>query len=256
MRALRSIVITGASSGLGKALALHYAAPGVELHLLGRDMQRLQETISLCEAKGASVHFACIDVLDREAMQQWLTHRDEATPVDMVIANAGISAGTGGIFESEEQARRIFDVNVTGVMNTLWPLIPAMEARRQGQVVMIGSLAGCFPLPGAPAYSASKAAIRYYGEALRAQLAESGVRVLMVYPGFIDTPMTRVNPFPMPFLMHADTAAKRIADAVACGKPRIFFPFAMGFAVRALHFMPRAWANKWFMSIPSKPQIS
>ena len=255
-RSPHSILITGASSGLGEALAIAYAQPGNILHLIARNAGRLQAVAHACVARGAVVHSACIDVREREAMHCWIAAQDRHLPIDIAIANAGISAGTGSEGESEAQAKAIFDVNVQGVLNSIWPLIPAMESRRFGTIALVGSLAGSYPIPSAPAYSASKAAIRYYGEALRVQLAASHVRVVMLYPGFIDTPMTRVNPFPMPQLMPVDIAAQRIIHAIACGKPRVFFPFLLSVLVRALHILPASLVQKRFSSMPAKPRIS
>lgn len=252
----RSILITGASSGLGEALAVLYADSGMTLHLLGRNEARLRHIAGVCSAAGARVFFACIDVRDRQAMAGWLLQQDALAPIDLVIANAGISAGTGGDEEDEAQARMIFSTNIDGVLNTVWPLLPALCGRRRGSICLLSSLAAMYPMPTAPAYSASKVAVRYYGEALRLQLAASGVNVVMVCPGFIDTPMTRVNPFPMPFLMRADEAARRIRDAIACGKPRVFFPSGLFLAVRALHLLPQKLVFSCFSRVPAKPHIS
>ncbi len=252
----KSILITGASSGLGEALARAYAISGATLHLMGRDEKRLADVVEFCRTQGAQVFSHICDVRDEAEMRAWILSQDAIAPIDCVIANAGISAGTGNASEEELQARMIWDVNVGGVLNAVWPVLPAMQRRKRGSVVLISSLAGLYPLPNAPAYSASKAALRYYADALRASVVSDNVNVLVAYPGFIDTPMTRINPFPMPLLMRAEKAALHIIHAVSCGKPRVSFPFSLLLAVRGLHFLPQKLVHSVLMRVPSKPQIS
>lgn len=251
-----SVLITGASSGLGAALATHYAQQGAVLHVMGRNAERLQSVVLQCQALGAVVHSACLDVRDEDAMQDWIVSQDAKFPIELVIANAGISAGTGESGESIEQARTIFEVNVMGVLNTIAPAINAMSNRKKGSIAIVSSVASYYPIPSAPSYSASKAAVRYYGEALRGYLSSLNISLTMIYPGFIDTPMTQVNMFPMPFMMTADAAAKRISHAIACGKPRVSFPIALGIAIKLLHFLPHRWTEKAFSFFPSKPCVS
>lgn len=224
MRDPRRILITGASSGIGAALARLYAAPGTTLLLTGRDPGRLAAMAADCAGKGATVETATTDVTDRDALAAWLLAQDDITPIDLAVANAGISAGTGGGGETEAQARAIFATNLDGVLNTIHPLVPRMQARRRGQLALMASLAGFRGLPGAPAYCASKAAVRIYGEALRGDLAPHGVGVSVICPGFVRTPMTDVNRFPMPFLMDADRAARIIRRGLARNHARIAFP--------------------------------
>ncbi len=252
MRAPRSIVITGASSGIGEELALAYAAPGVALALSGRDPARLGAVVERCRSLGAEVDGAVLDAADRDAMAGWLAAVDQRSPVDLVIANAGISAGTGGGMESEEQARRIFQVNLDGVLNTVHPLLPAMQARRRGQIALMASLAGFRGMPGAPAYCASKAAVRVYGESLRGDLAGHGVGVSVICPGFVKSRMTAVNCFPMPFLMEADRAAKVIQRGLARNKARISFPWPMAAAVWLLAALPAGWTDALLRQAPRK----
>ena len=192
------ILITGASSGIGAALTLDYAAPGMVLSLHGRNGERLNSIAAQARAKGATVFLHMGDVTDAADMDRWIRERGAATPIDLIIANAGVSAGTSRGGESAEQARRIFDVNVTGTLNTVQPVLPLMQARRRGQIALVSSLASFRGFAGAPAYCASKAAVRVYGEALRGEMARHNVAVNVVCPGFIQTPMTDVNPFPCP----------------------------------------------------------
>ena len=189
----RSILITGASSGIGEALALLYAAPGVFLALTGRDAKRLEAVAETCRQKGARVEARTIDVTDRAAMRDWVLALDRAETLDLVVANAGISGGTGGVGEGEDQAIRIFEVNIFGVLYTIGPLVPLMKARKSGQIAIIASIAGYTGWPGAPAYSASKGGIRLYAEGLRGSLRGTGVRVSVVCPGCVATRMTAVN---------------------------------------------------------------
>jgi short-subunit dehydrogenase len=221
----RHILITGASSGIGAALALAYARKGVLLSLAGRDDKRLGEVATAAGTRGAEVHLIILDVREREAMAAWTTAADEHRPVDLAIANAGISGGTHGGPESAEQTRAVFAVNLDGVLNTVLPLVPRMIARRTGQIALISSLAGHRGFPGAPAYCASKAAVKVWGESLRGELGAHGVKVNVVMPGFIQSPMTDVNDFPMPFLMSAERAAEIIRKGLAADRARIAFPW-------------------------------
>lgn len=252
MRDPKHILITGASSGLGAELARTYAAPGVTLALTGRDAARLETVAEQCRAKGASVAAAVLDVTDAAALEGWMLARDTELPIDLAIANAGISAGTGGDTEPVEQVRRIFAVNVDGVMNTVLPLIPRMQARRRGQIALMASLAGFRGFPGAPAYCGSKAAVKVYGEGLRGVLASSGVEVSVACPGYVRTPMTDRNGFPMPFLMGADKAARLIRDRLARNKARIAFPWPMLAAVWLLQALPPGFIDPLMRLLPSK----
>ena len=180
---------------------------------------------------------------------------DLKTPVDLVIANAGISAGTGGGGESAQQVRRIFSTNIDGVMNSIQPLIPAMATRKRGQIAIISSLAGIRALPSSPAYSASKACVRYYGDALRGWLAKNNVNVSVVCPGYVRTPMTDVNDFPMPFIMSAEKAAAIIAKGLERGKPRIAFPLALYIPLWLLSCLPVCITDPFFARLPAKPSV-
>lgn len=251
---MKTILITGASSGIGRALALYYAAPGVRLAITGRNAQRLKETETLCQERGSEVHTACLDVTDAERMAEWVAGLDQRFALDMVIANAGISGGTGGIGldESLGKAQEIFAVNIGGVLNTLRPVIPGMVERGMGKIVLIASLAGILPLPGAPAYSASKAAIRHYGKALGLRLRAFGIRVSVVCPGFVETEMTKKNPFPMPFLMSAEKAARLIAAGIDRGSAEISFPWPMATAIRVLALLPDFLQERILARLPEK----
>jgi short-subunit dehydrogenase len=219
----RNILITGASSGVGAALARLYAAPGVFLALTGRDGARLDAAAAACRARGAEVATTTLDVSDRDALKQWIEQIDDAHPLDLVAANAGMM----GPSSDETAARRMFDVNVGGVFNTVMPLLPRFEARKAGQIAITSSLAGFRGMPGAPAYAASKAAVKLWGESLRPQLLPRGIHVSVICPGFIDSPMTAKNTFAMPWLVSAEQAAVAIARGLAADKARIAFPWQM-----------------------------
>ncbi len=235
----RHILITGASSGIGAALALLYAGPEVRLSLHGRDEKRLMDIALQATGKGAVVATKTGDVTDGAAMATWVEACDHIQPIDLIIANAGISAGTGRRVESPEQSRAVFEVNVYGVLNTIQPALPIMLQRRAGQVAIMSSLASFRGFPGAAAYCASKAAVRIYGEALRRECANHGVKVNVICPGFIRTPMTAVNRFHMPFLMKPEQAAKVIQHGLEGNQPRIAFPWPLYIMVRLLAAMPQ-----------------
>ena len=252
----KHILITGASSGIGKALAEAYAAPGISLALSGRDQSRLDKVALNCQQSGAEVNVRVIDVAERAAMVQWIDETDSARPLDLVIANAGISAGSGGTGENEEQARNIFSINMAGVLNTLWPAINLMRRRHQGQLAIISSLVAFRGLPGAPAYSASKAAVLAYGDGLRGMLHDDGIAVSVVCPGFVESRITDANDFPMPFLMSAEKAAGIIRNGLARRKARIVFPKLMHWTIRLLAMLPVALTDPVLRRAPRKIKSS
>lgn len=247
-----SVLITGASSGIGEALAKVYAGPGVALALTGRDPARLGAAAKACRELGASVATSTIDVTEAKLLAAWIAEIDRATPIDLVIANAGISAGTGGVGESEEQARRIMAVNVGGVFNTVSPILPAMRARGSGQIAIMSSLASFRGFPGAPAYCASKAAVRVWGEAQRGELRTFGVGVSVICPGYVVSRMTERNDFPMPMLMSAERAAAIIMRGIAKNRARIAFPWPIYALVRAVAALPPGLIDPLLTRLPRK----
>jgi len=248
----QSIVITGASSGIGENLALAYAAPGVRLAITGRDEARLAGVAERCRGAGATVTAARVDAADRKAMADWLRGIDAATPIDLMIANAGIASGTPEGREDPDLARRTFDVNLTGVLNSLQPLIEPMIARKRGQLVIMSSLASFRGFAGSAAYCASKAAVRVWGEGMRNELARHGVEVNVVCPGFVVSRMTAVNKFHMPFLMETGRAAAIIKRGLARNKSRISFPWPMSAALWLLATLPAAWTDPFMRRMPKK----
>jgi short-subunit dehydrogenase len=235
------ILITGASSGIGAALARRYAAPGVCLSLTARNGERLETVARDCEVRGAEITQRVCDVRDAEAMGAFMDEVDGRCAIALVIANAGIGgefvlAGISG--EKPEVAREIFETNVVGVVNTIAPLLPRFVARGEGHVAIMSSLAALVPLADAPAYSASKAAVRVYGQALERLLAPRHVRVTIVCPGFVETPMSASLPGPRPLLWSAERAADTIVSGLARGKREICFPWQLTALARLSAQMP------------------
>ena len=206
------VFLSGASGGIGAALARHYAVAGAKLGLAARRQDRLSELIAALPGEHAGYPLDVADAAALKAAAEDFIARCGCP--DIVIANAGISVGTLADDADDLHAfRRVFETNVMGMAQTLQPFIAAMKARGSGRLVGIASVAGIRGLPGAGAYCASKAATIAYLEALRGELRGSGVKVVTIVPGYIATPMTAANPYPMPFLLQADEAARRFARA-------------------------------------------
>ena len=245
MKRFSSIVITGASSGIGEALALDYAAPGVALALTGRDSGRLEAVAVACRAKGATVFAGAIDVVDRDALGRWLTTFDDAHPVDLILANAGISIDKdNSSLDDFSVIRQTLDVNVAGVLNTVEPLLARLIARKSGQIGIVSSLAGFFGLPYAASYNASKAAVRVWGESIRYVLKKDGIGVSVICPGFVTSRLTASAPFPMPFMMSAEKASAIIRKGLAANHARIAFPIGTKAAVWLGLVLPGRWSAR------------
>jgi short-subunit dehydrogenase len=249
---MQRVFITGASSGLGAALALFYAHQGAQLGLAGRRSAALHE---LAAQLPGQHHTYALDVRDRTALHQAAQHFLQHGPVDIVIASAGISAGTL-TEEADDFATfaAILQTNLNGTVATFEPFIHAMKQRGRGCLVGISSVAGIRGLPGAGAYSASKAAVRVYCESLRVELRGSGVDVVTIAPGFIQTPMTAHNPYRMPFLMPADAFAQSAARAIARRKSYIVIPWQMGWVARFLGLVPNALYDHFAAGRKRKPR--
>ena len=245
MKSFSSIVITGASSGIGEALALDYAAPGISLALSGRDAGRLQAVAEACRAKGAFVDAGNVDVADREAMAAWLTKFDDAHPIDLVVANAGVSIDKdNSSLDDFSIVRKTFAINVDGVFNTIEPLVGRLMDRRRGQIGIVSSLASFIGLPYSASYNASKAAVRVWGESIRYVLRKDGIGVSVICPGFVTSRMTANAPFPMPFLMTAERASSIIRHGLARDHARIAFPVGTKGAVWFGQALPGRWAAR------------
>lgn len=250
----QKVFITGASSGIGEALAVYYAAQGATLGLVARRRDFLD---GLNQRLGGRHACYALDVADAPALH------DAATDFifrcgapDIIIANAGVSAGT--LTECEEDLdifRRVMDTNVFGMAATFAPFIPAMRvAGGERRLVGIASVAGIRGLPGAEAYSASKAAAIAYLESLRLEMRPYGIKVVTIAPGYIETPMTAVNPYKMPFLLPVDKAAERFAAAIARGTTYTVIPWPMGIVAKLLRVLPNWLYDRLFTSAPRKPR--
>ncbi len=249
MKNPRSILITGASSGIGAALAEFYAGPGVSLALCGRNRARLDGVAQACRDKGADVATEIVDVSERDAMAAWIGRSDQARPLDLVIANAGIS-GEGDL--DETATRAIFAINMAGVLNTIFPALGPMRQRRRGQLALVSSMAGFRGMPSAPAYSASKVMVKAYGEALRGVLADEGIGVSVICPGFVESRITAKNDFPMPLIMSATKAARIIAGGLAKNRLLIAFPWVFVAFMWSLNWLPPCWTSKLLSRLPKK----
>jgi NAD(P)-dependent dehydrogenase (short-subunit alcohol dehydrogenase family) len=238
----RTVLITGASSGIGASLAKALARPGTALHLSGRDQARLAAVAAPCRERGAIVETKALDVRHAGPMTEWI---EAVGPLDLVVANAGISGRTrDGGPEPAELTRTIFDVNLGGVVNTVLPAIAVMARQPpgrdgiRGRIAALASIAAFLAAPDAPAYCASKAAVDGWMVASAPEARRHGVLLTSICPGFIRTPMTAENRFPMPGLMDADRAAGIILRGVAAGRMRVVFPGWMGLAARAAGLLP------------------
>jgi short-subunit dehydrogenase len=242
----RSILITGASSGLGASLARSYARPGTRLTLVGRDAARLEATAANCRDAGADIVTGLFDVGQPEPLGAWLVEQDATSPFDLVIAAAGVSAGARSDGGMEGQALATLQVrtNLLGTLHTIEPLLPALAARGRGQVAVIASIAALRGLPYSPGYSASKAGIRAYGEAIRALLAPAGVAVSVIVPGFFDTPMTDRWQGPTPFMMSLDAMTRAIRRGLDRRHKRITVPRLLAWGSQAADLLPAALSDR------------
>jgi NADP-dependent 3-hydroxy acid dehydrogenase YdfG len=220
----KAILITGAAGGIGAALARAYAAPGIHLFLGDLELPKLDKLCAECGDLGALAHACVVDVTDKIAMEKWIVEADTISPLELVIANAGISHGNAVEEETADQIRAVFAVNLDGTLNTVLPALPLLRRRKSGQIALMSSLAGVRGFPHAPSYCASKAAIRVFGQGLRARVKREGVSVSVIIPAFVRTPMTDANLYQMPRVVAPDRAAKIIKRKLAQDKAEFVFP--------------------------------
>ena len=249
----KTIIITGASSGLGAELAIKYSASGNNLFLIARSEERLNKIAEKCRSNGANVHSIIADVTNADAMNTNINEIADKYKIDIVIACAGVSAGTLDGPETAKQTNKIFATNINGVLNTILPAVPHMIRMRSGNIVIVSSMAGFLGLSSAPSYSASKGAARIFGQALQGYLKSYNVHVSTVIPGYIKTPMTEVNSFPTPFMTSADKAARKIVHGVDKNKNVIAFPLIMFFSLKLLSLLPSALISYINSKLPGKP---
>jgi len=247
--AAKTILITGASSGIGAALARAHARAGVTLLLWGRDQARLAQTAAQCAARGASVLTEAFDLRDAAGFAARLAAADAATPIDMVIFNAGLGGAMppDALAEAPQTVQTMAEVNFVAPLTGASVMAGAMARRGRGQIVLIGSISESFPLPMAPTYAATKAGLRMFAESLGIAMAKYGVTVSLVSPGFIDTPMSRQVTDPKPFLMDADIAAKIIARKLAAGSRTIVVPWQFAVLRAITDLLPRA-VLRWILA--------
>lgn len=222
------ILITGANSGIGAEVARQYAQPGRTLLLTARNVARLQTVKDDCEALGAKVETFAVDVVDRKKMEQQMNRWDDEHTVDLVIANAGVTEVSSGVgYDIVESSRFVYSVNVDGVHNTILPFVPRMQKRQEGQIALISSVSALGPITELAVYASTKAAIKSYGEGLRARLYKDNVRVNTVLPGYVKTPMLTDHEYPISTMLEVteDYAAKAIIEGLARDDALIAFPW-------------------------------
>ena len=247
-----SILITGATSGLGYALALAYARENRTLFLWGRQEDKLLKIKKECQKKGATVYTFCFDITDTQQASDIVAEIEKIKPVDLVIANAGVSKAKLGK-HWQEATRNIFQTNVMGTVGTVLPVLSYMKKRNRGQIALISSMAGFRGMSSCPAYSASKVCLKAWGEALRGSLKAKGIGVTVVCPGFIKTPLTDANTFKMPMIWSAEKAAGVIKKRLEKNPCLIAFPWPFLIAACLGSLLP-ASLFLWFSQILPKKE--
>lgn len=239
-KALKHVVITGATGEIGGSLAKKYAAPGRHLTISGRKEDKLLEVKAECEKLGATVDIKVLDLRNTDELRAWGKSLSDELPVDLLIANAGLNTNIGLDLQGEpfDEAKALVEVNLLSDIALIDSVLPAMRKRGQGQIAIFSSLASYYGLVYTPTYCATKAALRNYGNSLRAWLKPEGIKINVILPGYIDSPMCRAMPGPKPFLMHSDRAVNIIARGLRYNLARISFPFPLNLGIWSLSFLP------------------
>ncbi len=241
-----TVLITGATGGIGQALAGKYAASRCKLALHGRDAARLERLAGDCRGRGASVVAGVFDIRDGDRLRSWVESVEARTPIDLAVINAGVTANVRETPNGEAWStiEHVIDVNLRAALATIDAVLPYMLQRRSGQIALISSLSAYYGLPVTPSYCATKAGLKAYGEALRGWLKPRGVSVSVVLPGFVDSAMSERFPGPKPFMQSPDRAARIIVSGLARGRARISFPFPLNLGMWALATLPPSWSEQ------------
>ncbi len=236
----KTIVITGANRGIGRQLALRYAKSQNRLILIARQAEKLAEVADRCTSNGAEVLHQAMDVRDAPSLKEFLLSTDDITPIDLIIANAGIAKTLGPNWreESEDDLYQNFSINLQGSLNTIQPLIQRMISRKQGQIALMSSMAALRGLPQSPSYCASKAALHIYGQSLRSWLSRYNIQVSVIFPGYIKTDMSDRLVGPKPFLLSSERASRIIVRGLNSNKAKIAFPWQLHCLMKLAGVLP------------------
>ena len=236
----KTILITGASRGIGEQLALRYAAPNTNLILVARDLKNLSKVARQCQEQGANTVQESIDVRDAIQLKKFIIETDNTMPIHLVIANAGVSSTLQSNWqpEREEDISQVLAINVQGTINTVAPLMHRMIERKKGQIAMMSSIAGLRGLPQSPSYCASKAAIHMYGQSLRAWLIRYQIHVSVICPGYVKTDMSDKLSGLKPFLISSEKAAQIIQKGLLKNKKYIIFPWSLHMLTQLSRILP------------------
>lgn len=234
------IVITGASRGIGAALATHYADQHIVLGLIGRNRRDLHKIADQCRAKGAQVTTGILDISNTPLLTQWLQAFDRSHPIDLLITNAGITSSIGQSGEAEPigSIMKVMDINLHGTIHSIDAILGNMRQRGHGQLALVSSLGAYKGMPITPAYCASKAAVKSYGEALRGWLAPEGIKVNVICPGFVESDMSNSFHAPKPFMISPEKAARLITRGLKKNRANIAFPFPLNLGMWFISFLP------------------
>lgn len=241
-----NILITGASQGIGEALALRYAACGAHLILIARNIEKLSAVAIACEKLGATTVYASIDIQNRETLEKFILNQDQSTPIELIIANAGIASTLKPNWQAEDinDIKAQVEVNILGTINTLDPLIKKMIARRSGQIAIMSSLAGIRGLPQSPSYCLSKGALRIYAQSLRSWLKRYNIKVNVICPGYVATEMSSQLSGPKPWLISKELAAKIIVKGLKRNQACIAFPWQLYWLTKLTNHLPANLVDK------------